>query len=138
MRSRVCVTVRCPSVCLSHSLAAAACAGFAAVGPAVGNIDRLLHGRRRSSTRPQHGAQQQMRAVPRLPLTYEAELVCLKIQSSLYLNWWPRDATATTERNPNTSPTNSTNSNPKPRLFSAQTMRRSQTEISKQRMTCHV
>ena len=34
MRSRVCVTVRCPSVCLSHSLAAAACAGFAAVGPA--------------------------------------------------------------------------------------------------------
>jgi len=50
----------------------------------VGDIDRLLHGRRRSSTGPQHGAQQQMRAVPRLPLTYEAELVCFKIQSSLY------------------------------------------------------
>jgi len=31
----------------------------------VGDIDRLLHGRRRSSTGPPHGAQQQMRAVPR-------------------------------------------------------------------------
>jgi len=39
----------------------------------VGDIDRLLHGRRRSSTGPPHGAQQQMRAVPRLQLAYEAE-----------------------------------------------------------------
>jgi len=31
----------------------------------IGDIDRLLHGRRRSSTEPQ----QQMRAVPRLQLT---------------------------------------------------------------------
>jgi len=35
----------------------------------IGYIDRLLHGGRRSSTEPQHGAQQQMRAVPRLQLT---------------------------------------------------------------------
>jgi len=34
MRSRVYEMVRCPSVCLSHSPAAAACDGFAAVGPA--------------------------------------------------------------------------------------------------------
>jgi len=34
MRSRVYVTVRCPSVCLFQSSAAAACGGFAAVGPA--------------------------------------------------------------------------------------------------------
>jgi len=34
MRSRVFVTVRSPSLCLSHSHAAAACVGFAAVGPA--------------------------------------------------------------------------------------------------------
>jgi len=32
----------------------------------LADIDRLLHGRRRSSTVPQHGAQQQMRVVPRL------------------------------------------------------------------------
>jgi len=30
----------------------------------VGNIDRLLHGRRRSSKGPQNGVQQKMRAVP--------------------------------------------------------------------------
>jgi len=36
MRNRVYVTVRCPSVRLSHSFAAAACGGFAAVGPAGG------------------------------------------------------------------------------------------------------
>ena len=34
------------------------------VARGVGDIDRLLHGRRRSSTGPRHGAQQQMRAVP--------------------------------------------------------------------------
>ena len=54
-----------PSVCLSHSPAAAACGGFAAVGPA-GRRYRLLHGQRRSSTGQQHGAQQQMRAHTRL------------------------------------------------------------------------
>jgi len=45
------------------------------VGPArsVRDVDRLLHGRRRSSTWPQHGAQQQMRVVPRLQLAQEAE-----------------------------------------------------------------
>ena len=61
MWSRVYVTVRCPSVCLSHLPAAAVCDGFAAVGPAVRDIDRLLRGRRRNRTRPQHGAQQQLR-----------------------------------------------------------------------------
>jgi len=30
----------------------------------VGDIDRLLHNRQRNSTRPQHGAQQQMLVVP--------------------------------------------------------------------------
>jgi len=71
MRSRVYETVRRPSVTLSHSPAAAACSGFAAVGSAgIGNIDGLLHGERRSSsTRPQHGAQQLMRAVPRFQRT---------------------------------------------------------------------
>ena len=75
MRSRVYETVRRPSVSLSHSPAAAACSGFAAVGSAgIGNIDGLLHGQRRSSsTRPQHGAQQLMRAVPRFQRTWVAE-----------------------------------------------------------------
>jgi len=36
----------CPSVCLSHPAAARSCGGFAAVGQATGDIDRLLHGRR--------------------------------------------------------------------------------------------
>jgi len=36
-----------PSVCLSHSVAAYRCGGFAAVGPAwAGDTDRLLHGQR--------------------------------------------------------------------------------------------
>ena len=36
-----------PSVCLSHSVAAHRCGGFAAVGPArAGDTDRLLHGQR--------------------------------------------------------------------------------------------
>ena len=39
----------------------------------VGDIDRLLHGWRCSSTRPQ----QQMQVVPRCQLTYEAEPVLL-------------------------------------------------------------
>ena len=49
---RVYVTARCPSVYLSHlPTAAAACGGFAAVGPWAGNIDRLLHGRFWSHTK---------------------------------------------------------------------------------------
>jgi len=35
----------------------------------TGHIDQLLRGRRRSSSGPQHGVQQQMRAVARLQLT---------------------------------------------------------------------
>jgi len=41
-----------------------------------GGIDRLLHGRwagGAAAAAPQHGAQQQMRAVPRCQLTWEAE-----------------------------------------------------------------
>jgi len=41
----VCLSV-CLSVSLAHSPAAATCGGFAAVGPASGDIDRLLHSRR--------------------------------------------------------------------------------------------
>jgi len=37
------------------------------------DIDRLLHGRRSAAAAPQQGAQQQMRAVSRSQLTYEAE-----------------------------------------------------------------
>jgi len=50
------------SVRLSHSPAAA---GLMLWARHVRDIDRLLHGRRRrrTSTGPQHGAQQQMRAV---------------------------------------------------------------------------
>ena len=55
-----------PSVRLSHSAAAAACGAFAQCCVP----DRLLHGRRRNSTRPQHAMQQQMRAVPRFQPTY--------------------------------------------------------------------
>jgi len=35
--------------------------------------DRLLHGRHSAAAAPRHGAQQQMRAVPRCQPTYEAE-----------------------------------------------------------------
>ena len=54
MRSQVYVTVRCPSVCpsvcLSHSPAAAACGkGLLLCARRLEDIDRLLHGRRRSS-----------------------------------------------------------------------------------------
>jgi len=37
------------------------------------SIDRLLHGRRSAAAAPQHDAQQQMRAVPRCQLTWEAD-----------------------------------------------------------------
>ena len=53
MRSRIYETVRRPSVCLSHSPAAAACAGFAAVGPA-GRRYRSIAAR--PAPQPQHGA----------------------------------------------------------------------------------
>jgi len=43
--------------------------GFAAVGPAAGDIDR----QRRPPGAEQHGARQQMRAVTRCQLTREAE-----------------------------------------------------------------
>jgi len=56
------------SVCLIRPLQQCA-AGLLLWARRVGDIDRLLHDRRRSSTGPQHGAQQQMRVVPRLQLT---------------------------------------------------------------------
>ena len=43
MWSRVYVTVRCPSVCLSRSSAALRCCGFAAVGPASRNHHHHHH-----------------------------------------------------------------------------------------------
>jgi len=62
---------RSPSVCLSHlsNAAAAACGGFAAVGPAGG----LLHSAPFDAHPQQHSGQQQMRAVPYCQPTYEAE-----------------------------------------------------------------
>ena len=65
VRSRLCVTVRCPSVrlsvCLSrHSAAAAACGGFAA--------ERRVGTVQPAAAAPRHGGQQQMRAVPRRQL----------------------------------------------------------------------
>jgi len=73
VRASVRMSVRplvCPSVCLFHSPATAVCGGFAAVGPA-GRRYRSIAERpvRRISTAPQHDAQQQMRAAPRLQLT---------------------------------------------------------------------
>ena len=41
MRSRVYEKVRCPSVWVSHSPAAGACGGFAAVGPAGGRYQLI-------------------------------------------------------------------------------------------------
>jgi len=58
------------------------------------DIDRLLHGRRSAAAAPQQGAQQQMRAVSRSQLTYEAEyrldLVGLIAprDSDLLDTWW--------------------------------------------------
>jgi len=52
------------SVCLfHHSTAAAACDGFAAERPCWQGIS-IVSGKRRAPTALQHGAQQQMRAVP--------------------------------------------------------------------------
>jgi len=54
-----------PSVCLSV-LFGRRCCKFAAAGPAAGDMDRLLHGRRSAAAAPQsqRSAQQQMRAAP--------------------------------------------------------------------------
>jgi len=74
MRSSVYVTVWvCPSFCLSHlTTSAAACLGFAVVGPV---------GRRYRSV----AARPQLRAVPRCQLTSDAEqeLVCCVLHSLL-------------------------------------------------------
>ena len=61
-----------PSVSPSNPPHAAA-AGLLLWARLPGGIDRLLHGRRSAAAAPQHGAQQQMRAVPRCQLTWEAE-----------------------------------------------------------------
>ena len=53
MRSRIYETVRCPSVCLSHSPAAAACGKSAAVGPAGRRYRSIAV---RPAPQPQHGA----------------------------------------------------------------------------------
>jgi len=62
-----------PSVCLSRSPAAAACGGFAAVHPAARRYRSIAARPVPQQHGPQHGAQQQMRAVKRLQLTQEAE-----------------------------------------------------------------
>ena len=65
--SRVYKTVRCPSVSLSHqSNAAAACGGFAAERRTRKRYQSTAPGARQQQRRspgPQHGAQQQMRAM---------------------------------------------------------------------------
>jgi len=57
------------SVCLSVRPVTrppdAAAAGLLLWTRQAGDINRLLHSRRSSAAAPQHGAQQQMRAVPR-------------------------------------------------------------------------
>jgi len=63
-----------PSVCLSHhSFAARRYDGFLLCARPAENIGRLRHGRRPAASAPQHGTQQQTRAVSRLQLTQEAE-----------------------------------------------------------------
>jgi len=61
-----------PSVCHIRLLQQRA-AGLLLWARRVGDIDRLLHGWRRSSAAPQYSAQQEMWAVPRLQLMEEAE-----------------------------------------------------------------
>ena len=67
----------CPSVPRSlHPAAARRCCGFATVGPAARryrSITARPADRWTAAAATQHGAQQQMRAVPRCQLTYEAE-----------------------------------------------------------------
>jgi len=54
-----------PAICLSVLFGRRSCK-FAAAGPAAGDMDRLLHGRRSAAAAPQsqRSAQQQMRAAP--------------------------------------------------------------------------
>jgi len=61
-----------PSVCPIRPLQQRA-EGLLLWARRVGDIDRLLHGRRRSSKGPQHGARQWMRVVPRFQRTSVAE-----------------------------------------------------------------
>jgi len=74
MCSRVCEMILCLSVRLSHHVTAAA-AGLLLSATWSGDINRQWRQQmpRPSPVLPQHGAQQQMRAVSRLQLTYEAE-----------------------------------------------------------------
>jgi len=63
VRPSVCLSVR-----LSHPAASRRCCWFAAVGSAVKRYRSIAArpaGRRSAAVAPQHGAQQQMRAVPR-------------------------------------------------------------------------
>jgi len=72
MQSTVYATVGRPSVCLSHPAAARRWDGFANVGPAARSCRSIAAwpaGRRSATAMPQHGAQQQMRAMPRCRLT---------------------------------------------------------------------
>jgi len=69
IRRRVYKTVRCPSVCPIRPLQQRA-TGLLLWARRVEDIDRMLHGRRRSSTGPQHGMWQQMRAVPCFQRTF--------------------------------------------------------------------
>jgi len=70
MQSRVYATVWRPSVCLPTRPPHAAAAGLLLGARRPGATDRLLHGRRSAAAAaPQHGAQKQMRAVPRCQLT---------------------------------------------------------------------
>jgi len=66
--------ILCLSVRLSHHVTAAA-AGLLLSATWAGDINRQWRQQtpRPSPVLPQHGAQQQMRAVSRLQLTYEAE-----------------------------------------------------------------
>jgi len=57
-----------PSICSIRRLQQRA-AGLLLWARREGDIDHLLHCRRRSSTEPQHVVQQQMRAVPRFQRT---------------------------------------------------------------------
>ena len=67
VQSMVCASIRRPSVCLSCPFRPlhAAAAGLLLWAQQPGDISLLLHGRRSAAAMPHHGAQQQMRAVPR-------------------------------------------------------------------------
>jgi len=84
MCSRVYATVGRPSVC--PYVPSFTAAGLLLCVRQAGNNYRLLHVRRSAANAaPQHGAQQQMRAVPRVLLKWEADqhrtclFVCLSV-----------------------------------------------------------